>query len=781
MKSAKLWSTALVVVLGLIAAPLVSDTSTEATRFRPPEKLLQEHLLEEAILEKEAPEDAYLFQRIFTGGVPSLAAFNRAARDSREVGARTAATSPRLARKRWSYIGPSNIGARVVDVVADVEKEGVVYTAAASGGVWKSTDKGKTFFSIWKKNRTQAMGALAQGRDGTLWLGTGEANPGGGSLTYGGRGVYKSTNGGRTWRNVGLRRTSRIGRVAVDPKDPKHVLVAATGSLFEPGGPRGLYETKNGGRTWNRILKGENATTGAVDVAIDPKNPKNIFVTMWDHLRFPDYRRYTGPGSGVWRSTDGGKTFEELTVGLPPGNDVTGGRIGVAIDPKNPDRVWALYANNNEGSFAGWFMSVDGGDTWVAPPSAQTSLSASQSVYGWWFGRIFVDPYDPDHVFVTGLYLLESTDGGLTFPTVHLQPHVDHHGMSWDPHKRTRVYLGNDGGVYRSEEDGANGSWTLAKKQPFNQFFTLDVSPQDTSRINGGVQDNGSLRSWGESGWNNYYGGDGVENAINPKDKNNVYACSQYGACGESDDGGNSFQDWECQQMGSTRCGWQTPIEFQPGKPNVVYWAGDRIARSTDQGETWEPISPDLGEGEAGRETNPLYAGHYGTVQAIGLNRKNPKIIYAGTDNHRLWKTKDLGGSWKKITDKELPKRWVTDIVVKANKPRVVYVSYSGYRNDDQRAYVFRSKNGGKTWKNISKTLPRAPVNDLVLTGRRLFAATDVGVFVTKTRRASWLKVGRGLPMSPVNDIEYVGKNRTLYAGTFGRSIWKVRPPRRLR
>ena len=782
MKAMRLTLTALAVVLGLVATPGIPDAPdlSKDKRFQSPEKLLQAHLLEEAILEKEAPEDAYLFQKIFTGGTPSREAFAAAARDARESARRTAASSPRLARRKWSYIGPSNIGGRVVDITTDPRRENTIFVASASGGMWKSTDRGKTFRSIWSKRRTQAMGALAQGRDGTLWLGTGEANPGGGSLTYFGNGVYKSTNRGKTWRNVGLRGTSRIGRIAVDPKDPKHVLVAATGNLFDPGGPRGLYETKNGGRTWNRILKGENPTTGAVDVAIDPKNPRNIYVTMWDHLRYPDYRRYTGPGSGIWRSTNGGRTFEELIVGLPPGNEITGGRIGIAIDPKNPQRLWAIYANNNEGSFAGFFMSVDGGDTWTAPPSAQTSLSASQSVYGWWFGRIFVDPYDPNHVYVTGLYLLESKDGGLTFPTIHLQPHVDHHAMAWDPHKKTRVYNGNDGGVYRSERDGANGSWIHGKKQPWMQFFTLDVSAQRPGRVNGGLQDQGSVRTWPDK-WNQYYGGDGVENAINPKDKMNVYACSQYGACGESDDGGNSFEEWECQQMQSTRCGWQTPIEFQPGKPKVVYWAGDRIARSSDQGETWEPISPDLGEGEAGRETNPLYAGHYGTVQAIGLNKKKPKVIYAGTDNHRLWKTKDLGGTWRKITDKKLPKRWVTDIAVKLNRPRVLYVSYSGYRNDDQSAYVFRSKNGGKTWRNISRSLPRAPVNDLVLVRRKLYAATDVGVFVTKTRGVRWLKVGRGLPLAPVNDIEFVRKNRSLYAGTFGRGVYKITPPRRFR
>ena len=783
MKATRLTLTVLITLVGLVASPYLStstDTSTRAARFRAPEKLLQQHLLEEAIREKEAPEDAYLYSKIFTGGAPTREAFAAAARDAREVGARTAATAPKLARRRWSYAGPSNIGARVTDVTVDPKRENTVYVASASGGVWKSTDKGMHFRAIWKRSRTQSIGAMAQAKNGTLWVGTGEANPGGGSLTYGGDGVYKSTNGGRTWRNVGLRGTHRIGRIVVDPKDPKHVLVAATGHLFDPGGMRGLYETKNGGRTWKRILKGENPTTGAVDVAIDPKNPKNIFVTMWDHLRYPDYRRYTGPGSGIWRSTDGGKTFEELIAGLPPGNDITGGRIGVAIDPKNPDRVWAVYANNNEGSFAGFFISMDGGDTWTAPPTAQTTLSASQSVYGWWFGRIFVDPVDTDNVYVTGLYLLESNDGGLTFPTVHLQQHVDHHAMAWDPHKKGRVYNGNDGGIYRSEENGAAGSWIHGKKQPWSQFFTLDVSPQDPRRMNGGLQDQGSVRSW-ENEWNQYYGGDGVENAINPKDKQNVYACSQYGACGESDDGGNSFQDWECQQMGSTRCGWQTPIEFQPGRPKVVYWAGDTIARSTDQGETWEPISPDLGGGDPGRETNPLYAGHWATVQAIGLNRKKPKVIYAGTDNSKLWKTSNLGGDWKEITDKKLPNRWVTDIAVKKNKPRVLYVSYSGYRNGDLSAYVFRSRNGGKSWRNVSKTLPRAPVNDLVLAGKRLYAATDVGVYVTRTKRSNWLRVGHGLPRSPINDIEYVGRKRTLYAASFGRGIWKVVPPRRFR
>lgn len=774
---------ALVALSGVPSAVLNPGLDGAQMRFRSPQALL-ERSVERAQRDNLVPEDFYLFSKIYTGDVPTQATLSAARRQARKVQRTTLARAPRVAGRRWREVGPSNIGGRVNDIAVDPKLKDTIYIAAASGGVWKSTDAGRTFRPIWKRSRTQSIGALTMGRDRTLWVGTGEANPGGGSLVYGGNGVYKSTNLGRSWKNVGLKKTSRIGRIAVDPKDPKHVLVAATGHLFNPGGQRGLYETKNAGRTWNLILEGDNKTTGAVDVAFDPKNPKRIFVTMWDHQRFPDYRRYTGMGSGVYRSTNGGKDFTRLgpTNGLPAPSDVVGGRMGVAIDPQDPNRVYVLYANNNEGSFAGWFVSTDGGDTFVAPPTANTTLQASQSVYGWWFGRVWVDPYDSDHIFVSGWPLAESLDGGMTFPTLQFQQHVDHHAIAWDPHKHNRVYNGNDGGVYRSEQDGTVGSWIHGKYQPWVQFYQIDVSEQDPSRINGGLQDQGSVRSWGANSkgdWDPYSGGDGIENVINPKDKNNVYACSQYGACGESDDGGNTMEGWECQERFSARCGWLTPIEIAPHDSKVAYWAGDKIVRSEDQGETWEPISPDLGEGDAGRETNPLYAAHYGTVQAIGLNKKKPGIIYAGTDNKLLWKTTDNGATWNKIEHKALPKRWISNIAVRPNNPKIVYVTYNGYRNGDKAAYVLRSKDGGKSWTNISKNLPRSPVTDASLVGKKLYVATDLGVFVTKTRRIRWFKLGRGLPLAPVNVIRYIPKNKTLYAGTFGRGVWKIRVPRR--
>ncbi|MEA2460571.1 MAG: hypothetical protein QOH90_748, partial [Actinomycetota bacterium] len=335
------------------------------------------------------------------------------------------------------------------------------------------------------------------------------------------------------------------------------------------------------------------------------------------------------------------------------------------------------------------------------------------------------------------------------------------------------VYNGNDGGVYRSEQNGADGTWEHQPYQPWSQFFTLDVSPQDPLRVNGGVQDNGSLRTWGgaENEWNSYYGGDGVKNAINPKDKQNVFACSQYGACGRSDNGGDSMSD---MTQTSARFGWLSPIEFQPGSADVMYWAGSEVNKSEDRGQTWTSISPDLGEGDAGREINPLYAAHYGTVQALGLNKKKPNVIYAGTDNGLLWKTKDGGANWTKLLSKSLPKRWVTHLEVKRNNPRVVYLTYSGYRQGDQSPYVLKSRDGGKTWKNITGNLPKAPVNDLLLVRKKLYLASDVGVFRSGVRGGKWLKVGSNLPLSPINDLRYVRKGRLLFAATFGHGIFKA-------
>ncbi len=315
-----------------------------------------------------------------------------------------------------------------MDIAVDPVAADTIYIAAATGGVWKSKDKGSHFSAIWPATNPQSMGALAISPNGTLFAGTGEANPGGGSITYGGSGIYRSSDGGKTWQLVGLTNSGAIGRIAIDPTNPQRIFAAVAGQLYNHGGERGVYESTDGGSNWTQVLAGDNDTTGAVDLAIDPTNPNRIFTAMWDHLREPDLRTYGGVGSGVYRSTDGGAHWLRLTSGLPAVSP-TIGRIGIALATSNPQQLYAIV-NQTNGFFQGFYRSTDGGDTWTKLPNNST-LSGAQSSYGWWFGRLWVDPLDQAHVFAAGVYLCESKNSGSTF-TGAFSPHADHHAMAWD-------------------------------------------------------------------------------------------------------------------------------------------------------------------------------------------------------------------------------------------------------------------------------------------------------------------------------------------------------------
>jgi photosystem II stability/assembly factor-like uncharacterized protein len=335
------------------------------------------------------------------------------------------------------------IGGRIVDLAVDPLAPDTVFVAAATGGVWKSSDAGSTFVAAWPSGLSQAMGALAIAPSGRLYAGTGESNPGGGSISFGGKGVYASSDGGAHWAELGLLGSERIGRIAVDPADETRVFVAATGPLFTAGGERGVYRSEDAGQTWTRVLQGDNDTTGASDVHIDPTDPSRVYAVLWDHLRVPDFRRYGGVGSGIYRSTDGGTSWLRLAGGLPPpGANV--GRIGLGLAPANPDRLYAIYVDTT-GVFSGFFSSTNGGDSWTQH-AANSTLSSSQSTYGWWFARIWVDPADPLRIFVAGVPLVVSTNGGTSW-TAQSSIHADQHAMAWDPQSPGRVYLGNDGGV----------------------------------------------------------------------------------------------------------------------------------------------------------------------------------------------------------------------------------------------------------------------------------------------------------------------------------------------
>jgi hypothetical protein len=672
-------------------------------------------------------------------------------------------------RATWQNIGPANVGGRVTDLVVDPTRTNTVYAAAATGGVWKSTNAGATFSSAWNPASPPSIGALAITPSGVLFAGTGEGNPGGGSVTFPGNGVYRSADGGATWTHVGLPGTDRIGRLALDPTNPGRVYAAAAGSLFVPGGPRGLYRTTDGGSSWQLVLAGANPTTGAIDVAIDPANPNRVYVAMWDHQRQPNGRVYGGIGSGIYRSVDAGASWTRLGGGLPAASRDLG-RMGLAVAKTDPNRLYTIAADTS-GNFAGFWTSTNGGDSWARITNT-SFLTSSQSTYGWWFARIWIDPAAARHVFVAGVPLLESTDAGATWRRNSSSFHADQHAMAWDPASSGRVYLGNDGGVYRSQSGGSlTGTWTKSTQQPFNQFYTVAASRQDLGRVLGGAQDNGSLRSWGSPSWNSINGGDGTTNLIDPTDHNKVYSCSQYGVCARSTNAGSSMSSFG--PTTSARRGWVTPVVFDPSNPAVMYYGGNRLNRSTNAATSWTVISPDLTHGDGGIGGYP-----FGTITTIAVARTNGAVIYVGTDDGRVWITRDTGARWTEITA-GLPTRWITQVAVDPTNADVAYVSVSGYRNGDPLAHVFRTANGGATWQDISGDLPDAPVNDLVLDPSdrtTLYVATDVGVFTTTDGRASWAPVGTGLPAVPVADLDAFasGSSTALTAATFGLSMYRV-------
>jgi photosystem II stability/assembly factor-like uncharacterized protein len=499
-----------------------------------------------------------------------------------------------------------------------------------------------------------------------------------------------------------------------------------------------------------------------VDIAIDPTNPSRIFAAMWDHFREPDLRTYGGVGSGVYRSTDGGTTWQRLTNGLPAASS-TIGRIGIGLAASNPQRLYVIIIQTN-GLFQGLYRTDDGGDSWTKLPT-DSNLSGAQASYGWWFGRVWVDPLDQTHVFGAGVYLCESKNSGSSF-TAEFSPHADDHAMAWDLKVANRVYLGCDGGAYRSDVNGSNDQWTFARSQPYTQFYSVDISEQDSTRAVGGAQDNGCNRSYGGgTGWNEYIGGDGEETLIDPTDQNNVYGCSQYGVCFRSTDGGNT--DPGFGSAVSSRWNWFSPVQFDPSNPSILYFAGNQVNRSTDRAVHFSVVSPDL-TGGPGRDPNYPF----GTVTTVAAAKTDSNRLLAGTDDGRLWFTTNLGGTWTRVTDSDVPGTWVTRVAADPANALINYATFSGFRNGDPLPYVLRTTDGGATWSSVAGNLPEAPVNDIVVVGTTLYVATDVGVFRSANGGATWRTAGSGLPNVPVTDLEYRAASNALYAATFGRGVY---------
>lgn len=664
----------------------------------------------------------------------------------------------------WEFAGPYNIGGRLTDIEFH-ENSPYVFLGAAAGGIFRISTDGSSWESIFDDALSQSIGdiAIAPSDINILYAGTGEANGGGGSQSYDGVGIYKSTDGGDSWDHIGLDESRNIGRIAVHPQNPDIAYVAAMGSLFGDSPDRGIYKTSDGGASWNNVLFISDST-GGIDLVIHPDSPDTVYAALWERIRRPNRRNYGGPSCGIYRTSDGGENWEELSNGLPsPGEDV--GRIGIDITAADPNVLYAIYADKT-GYFEGVYKTIDGGDSWLQTNDG--ALENCYQSYGWWFGRIEADPVDPDVAYVIGFELYKTSNGGNSWNNISDNGvHVDQHSLAVNPSDNNSVFLGNDGGYYISNNGG--NSWEFINTLPITQFYTCEIDNQLPERLYGGTQDNGTNRTLtgNTDDWASIYGGDGFYVLVDPLDNDYVYAEYQYGGLGRSTNGGYSF-DYATNGIGSNdRKNWNTPVIFDPVNPEILYYGSNKVYRSVNRAASWTSISPDLTNGPGINLT-------FGTITTISASPLNTDILYAGTDDGNVWVREEAGSSWELINE-GLPGCWVTRVAADPWEENTVYVTFSGYRWNEFIPHIFKSTNMGQDWEDISSNLPEIPLNDIIVdpeNNQTLYIASDAGVFISIDQGENWELMGANLPLIPVNDLDLHNETRKLVAATFGRSMY---------
>ena len=683
----------------------------------------------------------------------------------------------------YRMIGPYR-GGRSLTGVGVPGDPNTYYFGATGGGVWKSTDGALSWKPVFDHEGSSSIGsiAVADSDPNIVYVGTGEACIRG-NLAQG-DGVYKSLDGGKTWTNVGLKDTRSIGKVIVNPKDPNIVFVAALGHPYGPNSQRGIFRTTDGGKTWDKVLyKDEN--TGGVDVAFDPNNSNILFAALWQARRTPWSLSSGGPGSGLYRSTDGGTTWKQLTGhGLPEG---PWGKVGVAVGA-NSERVYALI----EAKDSGLYRSDDGGDKWeLVNPDHRFTQRA------WYYMHVFADPKDADELYILNVEAYKSTDGGHTFNQVHV-PHGDNHGLWIDPTDTKRMILANDGGVTVSVDGGA--TWTKQDNQPTAQFYHVITDNRFPYYIYGAQQDNttvaiasrGSIGDISERDWYPVGGGESGYIAPYPPDPDIVYAGEYQGQITRFDKHTGEIKDVSLLPQLTDAVGaaklehrfqWTAPLLLSPHDPNLLYHAGERLFETTDQGQHWQTISPDLTRNDKSKQQpsgGPITIDdtgteYYDTIFAVAESPLQKGLIWAGTDDGLIQITRDGGKNWSNITPKQMPEWSRVDLIeASPHAAGTAYVAVDNHQNDDDHPYIFKTTDFGKTWSKITSGIPE---NTFVWTVREdpkrkdlLFAGTESGVLVSYNGGRQWQSLQLNLPTTPVHDL--VIHDNDLVLATHGRAFW---------
>jgi photosystem II stability/assembly factor-like uncharacterized protein len=689
---------------------------------------------------------------------------------------------------RLRNIGPAFTSGRVVSIAVDPKDTSRYFVGAASGGVWRTTNAGITFAPVFDNEASYSISVIVIDPKNplTIWVGTGEKNSQR-SVAYG-DGVYRSDDGGKSWKNVGLKTSEHIGRIAIDPRNSDHVYVAAQGPLWGAGGERGLFKTTDGGKTWKSSLNiSEN--TGVTDVVIDHANPDTLYAASWQRRRHVYTLINGGPESAIYKSTDAGVSWNKLRGGLPPGEM---GRIGLAVAPTDANLVYAtVEAADNR---SGIYRSTDKGGTWE-----RRSPNIAQGMY---YGQISVDPKDSERVYMPNVVFQVSDDGGRTFRALgEKSKHVDNHAIWVNPENTNHYLVGCDGGVYESFDRGEN--WGFKANLPIPQFYDVTVdNATPFYNIYGGTQDNYSMggpsRTRSASGivnsdWFVTQGGDGFRSQVDPEDPNTIYSSSQYGVIVRYDKRTGErmgIQPFAAKGEPPLRYNWDTPFIISPHSHTRIYSAANKLYRSDDRGDSWKLISGELSR-NLDRNQLPVMGkvwgadavaknqstSFFGNSTAIAESPKKDGLVYVGTDDGLINVTEDGGKNWRKI-DKfpGVPDMtYVSRIVASNHDANTVYAAFENHKNSDFNAYLLKSTDAGRTWTSIKSNLPVHPVLAIAedhINPNLLFTGTEFGLFFSIDGGQKWIQMKGGLPTIPVRDLAIQKRENDLVVATFGRGFY---------
>lgn len=702
---------------------------------------------------------------------------------------------------RFRSIGPAVMGGRIDDVAVVESNPAIMYVGSASGGLWKTTNNGTTWEAVFDDGGVGSVGdvAVAPSNPDVVWIGTGEPNNRQ-SSTYG-DGVYKSIDAGKSWQHMGLRDSQNVGRIVIDPKDSNVVYIAALGHLWGPNKERGVFKTTDGGRTWTNVLF-INEDTGVSDIAMDSANSEILYAAAYQRRRTAWGFNGGGPGGGLYKSVDAGKTWKKLAGGLPTG---TIGRIGLEVYRKNPAVVYATVEHRD----GGIFRTDDRGETW--------RKVTNQNPRPMYYSQIRIDPANENRIYVLGTSLLVSNDGARTFvdpatgrqgqnnsfsPTYDIGVHGDNHAMWIDPANSDHVILGSDGGLYFSY-DGSR-TWDKINNMPLGQYYSVGVDMQKPYYIYGGLQD---VHSWGgpsathhqigilNSDWSQMDFGDGMYARVDPTDPATAYVESQGGSVNRVNTktgDRKSIRPFPPPGEAPYRFNWTAPIEISPFNSRTIYIAGNRVFKSTDRGDTWTAISPDLTKAED-RSKFPIMGmlpaqdmlsrndgvSAWGTITTFAESTVTAGVLWAGTDDGNLQVSRNSGAAWTNVVDKipGLPKNsWVSRVEPSHRDAGTAYVSFDRHQADDFNPYVYMTTDYGQTWKSISTGIAEVGWVNVVKEHPKnpnvLIAGTETGVFVSVDRGGNWARLKNNLPTVPVDDIAIHPRENDIILGTHGRSIY---------